>query len=50
MIRTNVKKASSDNRLIMAASKFESAVTASMNDTCSAWRVNLITVHIALTQ
>ena len=28
MIRTNVKKASSDNSLIMAASKFESAVTA----------------------
>ena len=28
MIRTNVKKASSDNSLIIAASKFESAVTA----------------------
>ena len=28
MIKTNVKKASSDNSLIMAASKFESAVTA----------------------
>lgn len=28
MIRTNVKKVSSDNSLIMAASKFESAVTA----------------------
>lgn len=40
MIRTNVKKASSDNSLIMAASKFESAVTAIIDDNMLVKRIN----------
>lgn len=41
MIRINVKKASGDNSLIMAVSKFESAVTAVIDgkeDSARSWK------------